>query len=251
MVRDVFRLAKENVPANIFIHEVDTIATARFDAQTGADQEVQWILMELLNHVSKLMDLYKRSSEEWSQKAIELEGIIKALEVEELQTYPFVFMHGSYQGNVYELAMRRNTTVVLEMFGGGIPKKDGKIDCAEDTFARQGKHFLLYEHNCRLKHMRERSVMCIPSGQHIEYCLHMNGFDQTVNMKVIMETNQADTLDPALLRLGRLDRNIEFPLADRCQKRLVFQVCTAKMNLSDELDLEDYVSRPYKIRAAK
>ncbi|XP_011071354.1 ATP-dependent zinc metalloprotease FtsH-like isoform X2 [Sesamum indicum] len=79
----------------------------------------------------------------------------------------------------------------------------------------------------------------------------MNGFDQTVNMKVIMETNQADTLDPALLRLGRLDRNIEFPLADRCQKRLVFQVCTAKMNLSDELDLEDYVSRPYKIRAAK
>ncbi|XP_011071362.1 26S protease regulatory subunit 6B homolog isoform X3 [Sesamum indicum] len=99
--------------------------------------------------------------------------------------------------------------------------------------------------------MRERSVMCIPSGQHIEYCLHMNGFDQTVNMKVIMETNQADTLDPALLRLGRLDRNIEFPLADRCQKRLVFQVCTAKMNLSDELDLEDYVSRPYKIRAAK
>ncbi|PRQ22191.1 putative proteasome ATPase [Rosa chinensis] len=36
MVRDVFRLAKENAPAIIFIDEVDTIATARFDAQTGA-----------------------------------------------------------------------------------------------------------------------------------------------------------------------------------------------------------------------
>jgi 26S proteasome regulatory subunit T3 len=49
MVRDVFRLAKENAPAIIFIDEVDAIATARFDAQTGADREVQRILMELLN----------------------------------------------------------------------------------------------------------------------------------------------------------------------------------------------------------
>ncbi|KAJ6332235.1 hypothetical protein OIU76_010592 [Salix suchowensis] len=101
MVRDVFRLAKENAPAIIFIDEVDAIATARFDAQTGADREVQRILMELLNQM------------------------------------------------------------------------DG------------------------------------------------------------------------------LDRKIEFPLPDRRQKRLVFQVCTAKMNLSDEVDLEDYVSRPDKISAAE
>jgi 26S proteasome regulatory subunit T3 len=51
MVRDVFRLAKENAPAIIFIDEVDAIATARFDAQTGADREVQRILMELLNQM--------------------------------------------------------------------------------------------------------------------------------------------------------------------------------------------------------
>ncbi|KAL8162779.1 hypothetical protein V2J09_014268 [Rumex salicifolius] len=59
------------------------------------------------------------------------------------------------------------------------------------------------------------------------------------------------TLDPALLRPGRLDRKIEFPLPDRRQKRLVFQVCTSKMNLGDEVDLEDYVSRPDKISAAE
>ena len=52
----------------------------------------------------------------------------------------------------------------------------------------------------------------------------MDGFDQTVNVKVIMATNRSDTLDPALLRPGRLDRKIEFPLPDRRQKRLVFQV---------------------------
>ena len=53
-----------------------------------------------------------------------------------------------------------------------------------------------------------------------------------------MATNRADTLDPALLRPGRLDRKIEFPFPDRRQKRLVFQVLTGKMNLSEEVDLE-------------
>lgn len=69
MVRDVFRLAKENAPAIIFIDEVDAIATARFDAQTGADREVQRILMELLNQVGlkgygsyRDMDLIKKKA---------------------------------------------------------------------------------------------------------------------------------------------------------------------------------------------
>ncbi|KAJ1560559.1 26S proteasome regulatory subunit 6B, partial [Nowakowskiella sp. JEL0078] len=117
MVRDVFRLARENSPSIIFIDEIDAIATKRFDAQTGADREVQRILLELLNQ--------------------------------------------------------------------------------------------------------------------------MDGFDQTSNVKVIMATNRADTLDPALLRPGRLDRKIEFPTPDRRQKRLIFTTITAKMNLSEEVDLED------------
>ncbi|GMH09748.1 hypothetical protein Nepgr_011589 [Nepenthes gracilis] len=91
--------------------------------------------------------------------------------------------------------------------------------------------------------------------------------NQTVNVKVIMATNRADTSDPALLRPGRLDQKIEFPLPDRRQRRLIFQlleqvrqyrkqlfrvvdnwkVCTSKMNLGDEVDLEDYVSRPDKL----
>ncbi|CDW88348.1 26s protease regulatory subunit 6b homolog [Stylonychia lemnae] len=128
MVRDVFRLARENAPSIVFIDEIDSIATKRFDANTGADREVQRILIELLNQ--------------------------------------------------------------------------------------------------------------------------MDGFDQTVNVKVIMATNRADTLDPALLRPGRLDRKIEFPLPDRRQKRLVFQTLTSKMNLSEEVDLEDFVQRPEKISAA-
>jgi SpoVK/Ycf46/Vps4 family AAA+-type ATPase len=45
-----------------------------------------------------------------------------------------------------------------------------------------------------------------------------------ITAQVIMATNRADTLDPALLRPGRLDRKIEFPQPDRRQKRLIFQV---------------------------
>lgn len=59
--------------------------------------------------------------------------------------------------------------------------------------------------------------------------------------QVIMATNRADTLDPALLRPGRLDRKIEFPLPDRRQKRLIFSTITSKMNLSEEVDLEDCI----------
>ena len=78
----------------------------------------------------------------------------------------------------------------------------------------------------------------------------MDGFDQTVNIKVIMATNRADTLDPALMRPGRLDRKIEFPLPDRKQKRLVYQAVTSKMNLSKEVDIEEIVVKPDKISAA-
>jgi len=85
----------------------------------------------------------------------------------------------------------------------------------------------------------------------MELLNQMDGFDVSVNVKVIMATNRADTLDPALLRPGRLDRKIEFPHPDRRQKRLIFQVLTAKMNLSEEVDLEDYVSRPDKLSGAE
>jgi ATP-dependent 26S proteasome regulatory subunit len=53
-----------------------------------------------------------------------------------------------------------------------------------------------------------------------------------------MATNRADTLDPALLRPGRLDRKIEFPNPDRRQKRMVFTACVAKMNLSEEVSFQ-------------
>lgn len=78
----------------------------------------------------------------------------------------------------------------------------------------------------------------------IELLTQMDGFDQGSNVKVIMATNRADTLDPALLRPGRLDRKIEFPNPSRREKRLIFQTITSKMSISPEVDLEDCGSSP-------
>mmetsp|Transcript_31362 Transcript_31362/g.83923 ORF Transcript_31362/g.83923 Transcript_31362/m.83923 type:complete len:398 (-) Transcript_31362:92-1285(-) len=108
MVRDVFRLARENAPAIVFIDEIDAIGTKRFDSQTGADREVQRILLELLNQ--------------------------------------------------------------------------------------------------------------------------MDGFDQDTTVKVIMATNRADTLDPALLRPGRLDRKIELPHPNEDSRARIMQIHSRKMN---------------------
>ncbi|KAK6090689.1 hypothetical protein P3W45_000412 [Vairimorpha bombi] len=84
----------------------------------------------------------------------------------------------------------------------------------------------------------------------LELLNQMDGFDQNCNVRVIMATNRADTIDPALLRPGRLDRKIEFPLPDRRQKRLVFSTVTGKMSLANDVDLEVLVNRPDRISCA-
>jgi 26S proteasome regulatory subunit T1 len=46
----------------------------------------------------------------------------------------------------------------------------------------------------------------------LQIITELDGFDARGNVKVLMATNRPDTLDPALLRPGRLDRKIEFGL---------------------------------------
>merc|ERR1712188_140735 len=48
----------------------------------------------------------------------------------------------------------------------------------------------------------------------LEIVTQLDGFDPRGNIKVLMATNRPDTLDPALLRPGRLDRKVEFGLPD-------------------------------------
>lgn len=56
-----------------------------------------------------------------------------------------------------------------------------------------------------------------------------------------MATNRIDSLDPALIRPGRIDRKIEFPLPDTKTKRRIFGIHTGRMTLGDDVNLEEFI----------
>merc|ERR1711997_1337065 len=75
----------------------------------------------------------------------------------------------------------------------------------------------------------------------LELLNQLDGFDARGDVKVIMATNRIDSLDPALIRPGRIDRKIEFPLPDEKTKRRIFGIHTGKMTLAEDVDLEEYI----------
>jgi len=75
----------------------------------------------------------------------------------------------------------------------------------------------------------------------LELLNQLDGFDERGDVKVIMATNRIETLDPALIRPGRIDRKIEFPLPDIKTKRLIFNIHTSKMSLASDVDLEQFI----------
>lgn len=75
----------------------------------------------------------------------------------------------------------------------------------------------------------------------LELLNQLDGFDERGDVKVIMATNKIESLDPALIRPGRIDRKIEFPLPDTKTKRHIFNIHTNKMTLNADVDLEKFV----------
>ena len=75
----------------------------------------------------------------------------------------------------------------------------------------------------------------------LELLNQLDGFDSRSDVKVIMATNKIETLDPALIRPGRIDRKIKFPSPDEKTKRKIFSIHTAKMNLDPDVNLEEFI----------
>merc|ERR1712212_116930 len=117
LVRDAFALAKEKLPAIIFIDELDAIGTKRFDGEKAGDREVQRTMLDLLNQ--------------------------------------------------------------------------------------------------------------------------LDGFSSSSQIKVIAATNRVDILDPALLRSGRLDRKIEFPVPNEEARARILQIHSRNMNVSPDVNYEE------------
>ncbi|KAK6502607.1 ATPase of 26S proteasome regulatory subunit 4 [Arthrobotrys conoides] len=77
----------------------------------------------------------------------------------------------------------------------------------------------------------------------LELLNQLDGFDDRGDVKVIMATNKIDTLDPALIRPGRIDRKILFENPDQNTKRKIFTLHTSKMSLAEDVDLDEFISQ--------
>ncbi|KAF0984298.1 hypothetical protein FDP41_007475 [Naegleria fowleri] len=74
----------------------------------------------------------------------------------------------------------------------------------------------------------------------LELLNQMDGFSQDTRVKVIAATNRIDILDPALLRSGRLDRKIEFPLPDEKGRIQILKIHSKRMNVNfDDVNYEE------------
>jgi len=75
----------------------------------------------------------------------------------------------------------------------------------------------------------------------MELLNQMDGFDTLGKVKVIMATNRPDTLDPALLRPGRLDRKIEIPLPNEQSRLDILKIHASKITKHGDIDYEAIV----------
>ncbi|CAF5213379.1 unnamed protein product [Rotaria magnacalcarata] len=69
----------------------------------------------------------------------------------------------------------------------------------------------------------------------------MDGFDTLGKVKIIMATNRPDTLDPALMRPGRLDRKIEIPLPNEQARLDILKIHAAPIAKRGDIDYEAIV----------
>merc|ERR1711909_214100 len=75
----------------------------------------------------------------------------------------------------------------------------------------------------------------------MELLNQMDGFDTLGKVKIIMATNRPDTLDPALLRPGRLDRKIEIPLPNEQARMEILKIHSDKITKHGDIDWESVV----------
>merc|ERR1711988_855895 len=72
----------------------------------------------------------------------------------------------------------------------------------------------------------------------LQIVTELGGFDPRGNIKVLMATNRPDTLDPALLRPGRLDRKVEFGLPDLEGRTHILKIHAKVMSVDRDIRYE-------------
>ncbi|ODQ60471.1 hypothetical protein WICANDRAFT_63026 [Wickerhamomyces anomalus NRRL Y-366-8] len=73
----------------------------------------------------------------------------------------------------------------------------------------------------------------------LELLNQLDGFGSDDRVKVLAATNRVDVLDPALLRSGRLDRKIEFPLPSEEARASILQIHARKMTVDGAINWQE------------
>lgn len=73
----------------------------------------------------------------------------------------------------------------------------------------------------------------------LELLNQLDGFSSDDRVKVLAATNRVDVFDPALLRSGRLDRKIEFPLPTEDSRAQILQIHSRKMTTDDDINWQE------------
>jgi len=70
----------------------------------------------------------------------------------------------------------------------------------------------------------------------------LDGFGERGDIKIIGATNRIDILDPALLRPGRFDRMIDFPVPDEKARESIFNIHSRNLNIEGEVKFKNLVN---------
>jgi 26S proteasome regulatory subunit T5 len=73
----------------------------------------------------------------------------------------------------------------------------------------------------------------------LELLNQLDGFASDDRVKVLAATNRVDVLDPALLRSGRLDRKIEFPLPNEEARAQILRIHSRKMTVDEGVNWQE------------
>lgn len=71
----------------------------------------------------------------------------------------------------------------------------------------------------------------------------MDGFDPNIGVIVLAATNRPETLDPALLRPGRFDRQVLVDRPDLSGRQAILEIYAQKVKLAKEVDLKALATR--------
>ncbi len=67
----------------------------------------------------------------------------------------------------------------------------------------------------------------------------LDGIESLKGVTVIAATNRPDMIDPAIMRPGRVDRNVEVEIPDEKARKKIFEVHTEEMPLADDVGLSE------------